>query len=200
MGSTVFPAPASGITVAEGTAAGWGNAGETWTLLDRQTIDAYGFTYNGLSGYKKYKLRVFGMAAYSNPYLYPYIHLNGNTEYKYSNYITGNGTNSSTPFGITSVGTSGLPLSYGALTIYQSVYADIIIDNANSTTAAKTVSGKLITYTSSYGITTFNNHGSWNSTSAVTTIKLGLTNNSSADSGYCFFNGSSSYIEFYGGN
>jgi len=61
MGSSVFPAPAAGISVADGNAAGWGataTGDTTWTLISTQTGNSSTniMDFTSLSGYKKYRL------------------------------------------------------------------------------------------------------------------------------------------------
>lgn len=61
MGSTVFPAAATGPTLSEittaGTSAGWGATGGSWTYLQTFTANNSGtISFTGLSGYSKYKI------------------------------------------------------------------------------------------------------------------------------------------------
>ena len=60
MGISVFPAPSSGITVADGNAAGWGS--DAWVELANvsQVVGTTSYSFTGLSGYRKLKLRVLG--------------------------------------------------------------------------------------------------------------------------------------------
>ena len=61
MGISVFPAPAGGgASVADGNAAGWGS--DAWVqLADVSTaISTTNYSFTGLSGYRKLKLRVLG--------------------------------------------------------------------------------------------------------------------------------------------
>ena len=56
MGIAIFPAASAGITVAEGSAAGWGATQPQWNLITSTTSIANTYTFNSISGYRYLKL------------------------------------------------------------------------------------------------------------------------------------------------
>lgn len=89
--SSLVPASA-GITVAEGTAAGWG--APAWVqLADTTVTTATSYTFTGLSGYKKLKFSVNGIETLSTAGL-GYIIFNSDTtsgNYSWTNTLMQNG-------------------------------------------------------------------------------------------------------------
>lgn len=72
MGSTVFPAAASGPTLTDITTAGnnagwgannpgWGDYNTNWTYIGAFTLGSSSLTYSGISGYKKLRILAIGL-------------------------------------------------------------------------------------------------------------------------------------------
>jgi hypothetical protein len=86
MGSSVFPAPASGPTLAEinNSVATYAPSPNNWTLISTYTLNATAntFTFSGLTGYKTYKV-VAAPARFSGTGGTIGVRLNSDTNYNY---------------------------------------------------------------------------------------------------------------------
>lgn len=212
MGSTVFPAAASGPTLAEitaaGTAANWGASGETWTLLNRKEYTGgydWGYTYTGLSGYKKYKIKINGLSSAAGRT--PAVAFNSTSPANNCSHVLKYRTMNAPSNLYTDTATNyyGVPLAPAACSDLRR--AEVVIDNANSTTAAKTMTMTGAVYGSGILYDLEQGYGVFNSTSPISTIYLLLTpysvgqsNFVSNGSDYAMVQNGHGFVELWGGN
>lgn len=108
MGSSVFPAAASGPTLSEittaGSSAGWGATGSpvpTWTLITSLAFNNTNtMTLSGLSGYKELKIVWYGLQAGTGEPTLTY-RMNGDTGNNYGGGIQTSYSATSSPVGNT---------------------------------------------------------------------------------------------------
>lgn len=181
-------APSTSAIVAAGNSAGWASTGGlTWTPIATPSLNGTStYTWSGLSGYKYYKLAMFGQTV-ANASVY--IRFNGDSTS--NTYSTG---------GFFMVQGSGAPASYwssGANQIQtmmnnqaQFFHLFMNINEANSTGAKDCVF--TFNSTNSGGTTQTNNGtGFWSNSAAINSITLLLSSSSFTGNTLC---------TLYGGN
>lgn len=116
MGYSVFPAASSGISVADGLAAGF--ASPVWTQIASVTsTGASGYSFTGLEGYRRIRFTVTGIQTSGVAGGMVYITFNSDSGSNYSNSRVINHASSTTPFRIsnnantTSFELSGIQIS-----------------------------------------------------------------------------------------
>lgn len=207
MGQSVFPAPSSGISVADGNAAGWGASTEKWTLLTRTTTSSTNPTFSGLSGYKKYRLVSGGVYAGSSAAYTPKIYLNGDSsgnKYSWQSY----GAAAYNTYGWQGTFDGGdqqnwiqvSPLSLSSGVNWGNSF-DIIIDNANSS-GGKVVTSEVNAYSNGYPARYhLTVRGTYNTTSPLSSIALVCNNTNNVTPALSFdLSGTTSFLELWGAN
>jgi hypothetical protein len=185
MAINVFPAASSGISVADGNAAGWGaTAGiPTWNLLQTWTLGGVNtFTFSGLSGYKSYKIITPLMSCGGSSTLQ--MRINGDSAFNYSMGYHGGNTS-----GFNSPGQAQFNIFNSSGTPFQFVAN---INQANSS-GNKSVD---IDYLGQGGEAALKLWGSYGTTSAVNSITIFNANNNN----FSASNASANLVHLYGGN
>ena len=197
MGYSVFPAPASGPTLAEitaaGNSAGWGATGVTtsdlltvpnWTQISySNTPNVSTITFSSIPTTWK-KLRIVAKGIYNslNGDYDANMRFNGDTSTNYGTFAkyqsnSGSGSYPLQP-NTSNFFTSTIELKYGtasnAFSGQRGTDWDIEIDNFNTT--VKTVKGSTWLRDGNGYHTYFEIYGSWKSSSATTITSITLTN------------------------
>lgn len=146
MGSSVFPASASGITVAEGTAAGWGaTAGAiNWTQISHSTASGTAVNLTGLGSYKYYRVVFSGITTAGTCSIR--LRLNNNSSSDYFWYGLAYNANAS---GVANGRQSnGIIVGLYNTATGVATNSDILVENPSSSTGNKTVKAAYYYYDS----------------------------------------------------
>lgn len=186
--SSLVPA-AAGITVAEGTAAGWSSGEPDWTLIATSTTTGTSTTFSGISGYRYLKLYVRDYA--NNTNTTPRVTFNStSTGYSQSiNFLIDGGTQ----YYNHNADSDAYYIAYNVTsTGYTHNGGWLEISDVNTSLPYKTLKSHGHFINSSTGGGHASSWGTWKNTSAITSLTVTLYSSA--------FSSNSGGIALYGAN
>jgi hypothetical protein len=188
MGIAVFPAPSSGISVADGTSAGWSSGEPSWELITSSTSTGATVTFSSISGYRYLRLLVREYQGGSN------IKVTFNSSNSGYTHMQKGILSGGSSFAITSYTNSdAFYLSYYSPTngyTHPGGWVDIF--DVNTSLPYKSIASHGSYINSSQGEHQTENWGTWKNTSEITSLTLTLNS-----TGY---GGTAGGLALYGAN
>lgn len=187
MASTVFPAASAGISVGDGTSAGWGSNQPQWTLITSSTTNASSYTFNSISGYRYLRIIVKDYTCSQNPN----VTFNGVTT-GYSGDIIANIDGNNFPKVEQNINSTQIYLNFNSPQSTNHSGGTIDIFDVNTSLPVKRVESRLAMYTSySNTLAIQEAVGYWKNTNPITSVVFNAN---------ITFNAGSNGIFLYGAN